>query len=111
MNKKFNDIATLKKSFEGEVFTDETTRLMYATDASAYREVPAFVTYPKTKDDIVNLIHYARRNSLSIIPRTAGTSLAGQVVGNGIIADVSIISFCWISICSVSLKLTRKKNG
>ena len=84
-----NKISSLKKSFEGEIFTDKSTRLMYATDASAYREIPVAVTYPKSKSDIVTLIHFAKENNTSIIPRTAGTSLAGQVVGNGIIADVS----------------------
>jgi len=84
-----NKIASLKNSFGGEIFTDESTRLMYATDASAYREIPIAVVYPKSKSDIVTLIHFAKENNTSIIPRTAGTSLAGQVVGNGIIADVS----------------------
>lgn len=89
MNELHNGLSTLKKSFDGEIFTDKPTRLMYATDASAYRELPVAVVYPKTKSDIINLIHFARENNTSIIPRTAGTSLAGQVVGSGIIADVS----------------------
>jgi len=84
-----NKISLLKNSFDGEIFTDKSRRLMYATDASAYREIPIAVTYPKSKSDIVTLIHFAKENNTSIIPRTAGTSLAGQVVGNGIIADVS----------------------
>lgn len=79
----------LKSSFDGDVFYDDSIRLMYATDASAYRELPEAVTYPKTVDDIKKLISFAHENSIGIIPRTAGTSLAGQVVGNGIVADVS----------------------
>ncbi|MCK5856411.1 MAG: FAD-binding protein [Bacteroidales bacterium] len=63
--------------------------LLYATDASAYREMPLAVTIPKNKADIQRLIQIANEFSLPIIPRTAGTSLAGQVVGKGIIADVS----------------------
>lgn len=89
MSKLHDKLFSLKSSFDGEIFTDESTLLMYATDASAYREIPVAVTYPKSKSDIVKLIHFARENNTSIIPRTAGTSLAGQVVGNGIIADVS----------------------
>ncbi|MBC8321201.1 MAG: FAD-binding protein [Bacteroidetes bacterium] len=89
MSQLQDKISTLKKSFDGEIFTDKSTRLMYATDASAYREIPLAVAYPKTKSDIKTLINFARVNNASIIPRTAGTSLAGQVVGNGIIADVS----------------------
>ncbi len=79
----------LKKKFEGDIFQDPSSRLQYATDASAYREEPLLVTRPKHSKDIRELILFARKNNLSIIPRTAGTSLAGQVVGKGIIADVS----------------------
>lgn len=83
------NLKELSEHFEGEVAFDMPTRLMYATDASAYREIPLAVTYPKNKKDIKLLINFARVNNTSIIPRTAGTSLAGQVVGNGIVADVS----------------------
>ncbi|RLD87028.1 MAG: FAD-binding oxidoreductase, partial [Bacteroidetes bacterium] len=79
----------LKANFQGEVLFDDSIRLIYATDASAYREIPTAVTYPKSIKDIKTLINFARENNSSIIPRTAGTSLAGQVVGSGIIADVS----------------------
>ena len=79
----------LAKELEGELHYDQSTRLIYATDASAYREVPLAVVFPKNSDDIKKLVRFARENKTSIIPRTAGTSLAGQVVGNGIVADVS----------------------
>src|SRR6478752_6155807 len=79
----------LAQTLEGEFYTDDTMRILYATDASAYREMPLAVAIPKTKDDIKKLIAFARSNKTSLIPRTAGTSLAGQVVGSGIIVDVS----------------------
>lgn len=82
-------ITELRKSFKGDIFTDNTSRLLYSTDASAYREKPLAVVRPKDKSDIKQLIDFARENKIPLIPRTAGTSLAGQVVGNGIIADVS----------------------
>ncbi|MBI5541070.1 MAG: FAD-binding protein [Bacteroidia bacterium] len=75
--------------FEGDVYTDETTRLLYATDASAYREKPIAVIRPKNVSDVKKVVAFASKNNVPIIPRTAGTSLAGQVVGNGIIVDVS----------------------
>ena len=59
------------------------------TDASAYRELPQAVAFPKTVDDIRELIRFAVKEKTSLIPRTAGTSLAGQVVGKGIVVDVS----------------------
>jgi FAD/FMN-containing dehydrogenase/Fe-S oxidoreductase len=79
----------LRKDLEGDLFTDETTRRLYATDASAYREIPQAVAIPKTENDLVRLIQFASKNRTSIIPRTAGTSLAGQVVGAGIVVDIS----------------------
>lgn len=79
----------LENALEGEFFTDETTRRLYATDASAYREIPRAVAVPKSENDIVALIKFANENRTSLIPRTAGTSLAGQVVGAGIVVDVS----------------------
>ncbi len=79
----------LAKQLKGEFYFDTTMRTLYATDASAYRELPLAVALPKTIDDIKKLIAFARSEKTSLIPRTAGTSLAGQVVGNGIIVDVS----------------------
>ncbi len=86
MNGKLQQLAN---ELEGDLFYDLTMRTLYATDASAYREMPLAVAIPKSVDDIKKLIAFARNNKTSLIPRTAGTSLAGQVVGNGIVADVS----------------------
>src|SRR5450432_4858771 len=86
MTQKLHNLSAL---LEGELFTDETTRILYATDASAYREMPLAVAVPKSVEDLKKLILFARENQTSLIPRTAGTSLAGQVVGQGIIVDVS----------------------
>lgn len=79
----------LAVQLEGALYDDVTMRTLYATDASAYREMPLAVAIPKSKEDIRKLIGFARDHKTSLIPRTAGTSLAGQVVGNGIIVDVS----------------------
>ncbi|MET0224561.1 MAG: FAD-binding and (Fe-S)-binding domain-containing protein, partial [Terrimicrobium sp.] len=65
------------------------SRKLYATDASVYREIPQAVVFPKNEHDIRKLVAFARRHHTSLIPRTAGTSLAGQVVGPGIVVDVS----------------------
>jgi len=62
---------------------------MYATDASDYREVPQAVVYPKHESDLRELVRFAQENGISLIPRTAGTSLAGQVVGSGVVVDMS----------------------
>jgi FAD/FMN-containing dehydrogenase len=86
MNKQLHQLA---RELEGELYFDRTMRILYATDASAYREMPLAVAIPKTIEDLKKLIAFAHTEKTSLIPRTAGTSLAGQVVGNGIIVDVS----------------------
>ena len=82
-------LAALSRQLTGELYYDTTMRTLYATDASAYREMPLAVAIPKTEDDIKKLIAFALQYHTSLIHRTAGTSLAGQVVGNGIVVDVS----------------------
>ena len=71
------------------IHTDPLHRIAYATDASAYREVPLGVTFPENEQDIVYLIETAREQTTHLIPRAGGTSIAGQVVGNGIVVDIS----------------------
>jgi len=79
----------IKQSLDGDVFTDQVQKVIYATDASAYREIPQAVTRPKNKEDIRKIIDFARQSGTSVIPRAGGTSLAGQVVGPGIVVDIS----------------------
>lgn len=86
MNEKYIELA---KKFNGDIFFDKTHRIIYSTDASAYKEMPEAVALPATVSDIKLLIDFAVKNDLSLIPRGAGTSLAGQVTGKGIVADVS----------------------
>src|SRR5215218_8958069 len=83
------NLQRLNHQLEGDLFFDDTMRILYATDASAYRELPLAVAIPSSVDDLKKLIQFARREKTSLIPRTAGTSLAGQVVGTGIVVDVS----------------------
>ncbi|AZJ36245.1 FAD-binding oxidoreductase [Tenacibaculum singaporense] len=82
-------LETFKKSLTGELFFDDLHKNIYATDASVYRKIPLAVAYPKNIQDIQLLIDFATKNNITLIPRTAGTSLAGQCVGDGIVVDVS----------------------
>jgi FAD/FMN-containing dehydrogenase/Fe-S oxidoreductase len=84
-----NALKQLASQLEGELRFDHLSKILYSTDASAYREMPAAVAFPKSNDDIKLLIEFAKKHKTSIIPRGAGTSLAGQVVGNGIVVDIS----------------------
>ena len=93
-----NTLKKLHNSLSGDVLFDNLHKTLYATDASVYRKIPLAVAFPKDKNDIITLIEFAAKNNITLIPRTAGTSLAGQCVGDGIVVDVSkhftnIISF------------------
>ena len=78
-----------KLKIDGDLFLDLANKLMYSTDASIYKEVPAAVVRPKNDNDIKKLILFAKENKTSLIFRAGGTSLAGQCVGSGIIVDIS----------------------
>lgn len=82
-------IQELSGQLKGELFFDKLYKSIYATDASVYRKTPIAVAFPKTKNDINKLISFASTHNISLIPRAAGTSLAGQCVGEGIVVDVS----------------------
>lgn len=84
-----SQLQQLSESLEGKLLFDDLHKTIYSTDASAYRMMPIAVALPKNDEDIVKLIRFAAENKISLTPRTAGTSLAGQTVGNGIIVDVS----------------------
>ncbi|RPJ32114.1 MAG: FAD-binding oxidoreductase, partial [Verrucomicrobiaceae bacterium] len=84
-----NHLARLASRISGDLHTGETLRRLYATDASEYQEMPAGVVFPKNAEDIREIIRFAAENRIGLIPRAAGTSLAGQCVGNGLVVDVS----------------------
>jgi FAD/FMN-containing dehydrogenase/Fe-S oxidoreductase len=79
--------AVTPDQFSFQFHSDHTLRQLYATDASEYQELPAAVAFPEQPEHICELIRYAKEAGLSLIPRGAGTSLAGQVVGSGIVVD------------------------
>jgi FAD/FMN-containing dehydrogenase/Fe-S oxidoreductase len=79
----------LHNALSGAVLFDNLHKTLYATDASVYRKIPLAVAFPKDENDLKILIDFATKNKITLIPRTAGTSLAGQCVGDGIVVDVS----------------------
>jgi FAD/FMN-containing dehydrogenase/Fe-S oxidoreductase len=72
-----------------KLYTDSLHKIAYATDASVYREIPYGVAYPEITEDIQELMRMARAKKTHLIPRAGGTSIAGQVVGSGIVVDIS----------------------
>jgi len=83
------NLEELSAIIEGEVHFDNLHKSIYATDASVYRKIPLGVAYPKNNADLKEIVHFATKKNITLIPRTAGTSLAGQCVGEGLIVDVS----------------------
>ncbi len=84
----------LAQQLSGEFYFDSTAKHQmqlraYATDASVYQEMPLAVAIPTDEKDLQTLIVFAQQHSITLIPRAAGTSLAGQVVGAGIVVDIS----------------------
>lgn len=79
----------LNNELEGSLQWDKLHKILYATDASVYKILPQAIAFPKSTLDIQKLIAFATKEKVSLIPRAAGTSLAGQCVGNGIVVDVS----------------------
>ena len=84
-----------------KLYTDSLYKIAYATDASVYRESPYGVAYPETEEDIRKLMLLAKEKAVDLIPRAGGTSLAGQVVGSGIVVD---ISKHWNKILEINVK-------
>ncbi|MFM9195071.1 MAG: FAD-binding oxidoreductase, partial [Planctomycetia bacterium] len=80
-------LATLSARLTGDLLVDDLTRTIYSTDASEYQERPLAVAFPETDADVRELVRFAAAERIGLIPRAAGTSLAGQVVGGGIVVD------------------------
>ena len=79
----------LSQALEGTICTDSLHRKIYATDASVYRKTPLAVAYPSTETDIQKVVRFASKYKIAMTLRAAGTSLAGQCVGDGIVIDTS----------------------
>ncbi|MCU0461934.1 MAG: FAD-binding protein [Bacteroidales bacterium] len=85
----YKRLDALSEILEGDLRYDRITRTIYSTDASAYKEEPLAVTWPKVTSDLKKILAFARSEKIGLTMRAAGTSLAGQVVSSGIIVDIS----------------------
>jgi FAD/FMN-containing dehydrogenase len=79
----------LRANVRGDVRFDPISRALYATDASIYQVEPLGVVLPRDEADVATVLRLARRHRAAVLPRGAGTSLAGQTVGRAIQLDFS----------------------
>ncbi|MEN8242859.1 MAG: FAD-linked oxidase C-terminal domain-containing protein, partial [Chloroflexota bacterium] len=74
---------------QGQVKIDPVSRLLYSTDASIYQIEPLGVAFPKSAEDLQAIVQFAAKNQIPLLPRGAGSSLAGQAVGRALVLDCS----------------------
>src|SRR5579862_2165582 len=79
----------LKGIFKGELLFDALSRALYSTDASIFQVTPLGVAAPRDEDDLQSLVRYAAEHQIPLIPRGAGTGLAGEALGRGLVLDFS----------------------
>src|SRR5215510_7256158 len=79
----------LHKHFIGDIRTDLASRILCSTDASIYQIEPLGVILPRTQEDLIATVELAAKYKIPILPRGAGTSLAGQAIGEALILDCS----------------------
>ena len=82
-------INELRKVFRGEIRNDPAARILYSTDASIYQMEPLGVAFPRSQEDLHAAVELAAKYTLPILARGAGTSLAGQAIGEALILDCS----------------------
>jgi FAD/FMN-containing dehydrogenase/Fe-S oxidoreductase len=79
----------LERALDGETGFDAYTRHLFSRDASMYAILPLGVVFPRHADDVAAAVALAGKYGVSVVPRGAGTSLAGQTVGPGLVLDLS----------------------
>ncbi len=82
-------LAELDKQVAGDLRTDRMSRILYSTDASIYQVMPHGVLIPQTVEDLFAAVELAAKYEVPLLPRTGGTSLAGQTVNEALVIDLS----------------------
>ncbi|WP_435241155.1 FAD-binding and (Fe-S)-binding domain-containing protein [Streptomyces cucumeris] len=77
----------LRRAVNGDVSFDTASRALMTMDASNYRRVPAGVVAPRDADDVAAVLAVCRERSVPVVARGAGTSIAGQATGLGVVLD------------------------
>ena len=80
----------LRRIVKGDVYCDDLHRTLYSTAACIFQIMPQGVVVPKDRDDVVAVVQYAAEKGIPVTARGAGSGLAGQTLGEGIILDESL---------------------
>ncbi|MBM4668567.1 FAD-binding protein [Rhodococcus hoagii] len=79
----------LRRAGVRDARADGTTRAMYSSDASLYRVPPTTVVFPRAVDEVAAVLDVCRAEGVPLTARGAGTSVAGNAVGPGVVLDFS----------------------
>lgn len=79
----------LRGGIKGELLFDDLSRRLYSTDASIFQVLPAGVVVPRDEEDVQTVVRYAAEHKVPLVPRGAGTGMAGECLGSGIVVDLS----------------------
>src|SRR5262249_39926400 len=79
----------LRGILKGQLFFDDLTRALYSTDASIFQVQPLGVVVPRDEEDVQSLVRYAAEHKIPLIPRGAGSGVAGESLGAGLVVDLS----------------------
>lgn len=86
---KYEFIQELQSKVTGDVRADDVSRMLYSTDASIYQVMPIGVFIPRSTEEIQTAVRLASQYKLPILPRGAGSSLAGQAVNEALVIDTT----------------------
>lgn len=79
----------LKGFFKGDLLFDDIARGLYSTDGGIFQVLPAGVVVPRDEGDVVELVRYCHENQVPLVPRGAGSGVAGESLGAGLVVDLS----------------------
>ncbi|MBM4071408.1 MAG: FAD-binding protein [Planctomycetes bacterium] len=87
--KRERTVDDLKGFVKGELHFDAIARALYSTDASIFQVTPAGVVVPRDEADVQAVVRYAAENEVPLVARGAGTGVAGEALGSGLVLDLS----------------------
>jgi FAD/FMN-containing dehydrogenase/Fe-S oxidoreductase len=79
----------LRGLVRGDILFDDLSCTLYSTDASIFEVRPLGVVVPRDEEDVQAVVRYAAEHQVPLVPRGAGTGVAGEALGGGLVVDLS----------------------